>query len=153
MDSPVYDTVTRRLATIVTLTLLVPIVAGLLALRSLDQKASGELLGIAPFFVALFAGIFLMIYLSTHVWISIDPMRRTISRTYKLFGYPVYRQVYDLSQFDRVSLHRAFRGGYQATLVGKDREVTLSASARLGWVRRAAEQAGISSGLVMSDQL
>jgi ribosome modulation factor len=149
----VYDPVTRRLATIVTLTLLVPIVAGLLTLRSLDQKAAGEFLSIAPFFVALFAGVFLMIHLSTHVSISIDPMKRRISRIYKLFGYPVYRQAYDLSRFDRVSLHRAFRGGYQATLVGNDREVTLSASARLGWVRSAAEQAAIASGLKMSDQL
>ena len=124
-----------------------------MALRSVDQKASADLLIIAAFFVALFAGLFLMIHLATNVWIHIDPMQRRVFRIYKLFGSPLYRRVYDLSQFDRISLHRAFRGGYQATLVGREQEVALSVSGKLGWVRHAAEQVATSIGLKMSDQL
>jgi hypothetical protein len=103
--------------------------------------------------VASFVIFFLLIHLTTNVWVSIDPTQRKVFHIYKLFWYPVFRKTYDLSQFDRISLHRAFRGGYRATLVGREREVALSASWKLGWVRHAAEQTSTSIGLKMSDQL
>lgn len=125
----------------------------LLSLRPLVQKASDELLIVVAFLVVVFAGLFLLMHLTTNVWISIDPMQRKVFHIYKLFGYSVHRKIYDLSQFDRISLHRAFRGGYRATLVWREQEVVLSASWKLGWVRHAAEQIATSIGLTMSDQL
>jgi len=122
----------------------------------LVQKATGERLivaAVAIFLVVSSAGVFLLFNLTTNVWISIDPIQRKVFHIYKLFGCSVYRKAYDLSQFDRISLHRALRGGYRATLVGREKEVVLSASWKLGWVRHAAEQAATSIGLRMSDQL
>ena len=148
-----YDSVTRRLGAIVLLALFVPIGIGVMALQSFDRKASADLLIVVAFLAVVTAGCFLLVHLTTNVWIRIDPTRRKIFHVYKLFGYPVYQRVYDLSQFDRISLHRAFRGGYQATLVGREREVALSASWKLGWVRDAAERAAPSIGLQVSDQL
>ena len=157
MENPVYDGVTRRLGAIVLLVVFVPIIPVLSALRSLAQKPSDQILTVMVVVMVLLvmvsAGLLLLIHLTTNVWISIDPMRRTVVQTYKLFGYSVHRKTYDLSQFDRISLHRALRGGYRATLVGREKEVVLSASWKLGWVRHAAEQAATSIGLRMSDQL
>ncbi len=153
VENPVYDKVTRRLSAIVSVALFAPILIGLWTLRSVDQKVADELLIVAIFLVVVFASVFLLTHLTTNVWIRIDPMHGRVFHIYKLFGYPVYRKTYDLSRFDRVSLHRAFRGGYRATLVGREQEVVVSASWKLGWVRPAAEQAATSSGLKMSDQL
>ena len=153
MENPVYDKVTRRLSAIVSVALFAPILIGLWTLRSVDQKVADELLIVAIFLVVVFAGLFLVMHLTTNVWIRIDPMQRKVFHIYKLFGYPVYKKTYDLSQFDRVSLPRAFRGGYRATLVGREHEVVVSTSWKLGWVRPAAEQAATSIGLKLSDQL
>jgi hypothetical protein len=123
----------------------------------LNQNAPDKLSIVTAFvmvsLVVLSAGLLLLIHLTTNVWIRIDPTQRRVIQIYKLFGYQVYRRNYDLSQFDRISLHRAFRGGYRATLVGREQEVVLSASWKLGWVRHAAEQVATSTGLTMSDQL
>lgn len=153
VENPVYDKMTRRLSAIVSVALFAPILIGLWTLRSVDQKVADELLIVAIFLVVVFASLFLLMHLTTNVWIRIDPMQRKVFHIYKLFGYPVFRKTYDLSRFDRVSLHRAFRGGYRATLVGREQEVVVSASWKLGWVRPAAEQAATSTGLTMSDQL
>ena len=153
VENPVYDTMTRRLSAIVSVALFAPILIGLWTLRSVDQKVADELLIVAIVLVVVFASLFLFMHLTTNVWIRIDPMQRKVLHVYKLFGYPVYRKTYDLSRFDRVSLHRAFRGGYRATLVGREHEVVVSASWKLGWVRPAAEQAATLSGLKLSDQL
>ncbi len=141
------------MGTILSLVFFAPTIIALLALRSLAQKAHGDLLIVVVFLVVVFAGLFLLMHVTTNVWIRIDPMQRKVFHIYKLFGYPVYRKIYDLSQFDRISLHRAFRGGYRATLVGREQEVAVSASWKLGWVRQAAEQVATSVGLKMSDQL
>lgn len=153
VENPVYDKVTRRLSAIVSVALFAPVLIGIWTLRSVDQRVEDELLIVAIFLVVVFASLFLLMHLTTNVWIRIDPMQRKVFHIYKLFGYPVYRKAHDLSRFDRISLHRAFRGGYRATLVGREQEVVVSASWKLGWVRPAAEQAATSSGLKMSDQL
>ena len=40
-----------------------------------------------------------------------------------LFGLEVRQQRFNLSEFDRVSLSRGFRAGYQVSLVGADMEL------------------------------
>ena len=105
-------------------------------------------------FIAVFCvGLFLLVHLTTNVWISIDPTDKKISQRYKFFAWPIYQRTYDLSQFDRISLHRAFRGGYRATLIGREREVVVVTSWRLGVAREAAERAATFTGLRTSDQL
>ena len=127
-----------------------------MALRLLVQKAADERLIVATaaaFLLVSIASLFVLFRLDTNDWISIDPIQRKVFRIYKLFGCSVYRKVYDLSQFDRISLHRVPRGGYRATLVGREQEVVLSVSWKLDWVRHAAAQAASAIGLQMSDQL
>ncbi len=153
MEEPVYDGMARWLGGIVLVLLFIPAVAFLLWLRSINQRASGDLLPVIGFLALLNATLFLFLHLVTNVWIQIDLPGRKVSQVYKLFGWSVYRKTFDLSQFDHLSVHRVFRGGYCATLVGREREVPVAASWKLGTVRRAAERAAAFSGLTLSDQL
>ena len=90
--------------------------------------------------------------------LSQDPTFRAvgegkISRFNELFRFAVYKRAYDLLQFDRISLHRAYRGGYYASLVGREQEVIIARSASLGHLREAAEQAAALTSLKVNDQL
>ncbi len=153
LEEPVYDRTTRWVGGVVLLVFFVPIAAMLLWLRAMSQKHSSDLLMVVGFLALVNLGLFLVIHLSTNVWIKIDLADKTVSQLYKLFGWSVYRKIYDLSQFDHISLHRAFRGGYRATLVGREREVALAASWKLGGVRQAAERIATFSGLRLGEQL
>ena len=153
MEAPVYDGTARWLGSIVLLVLLVPIISMLLWLRTIDQRSSGELLFVLVPLVIVNAGLFLILQIATNVWIQIDTTARQASQLYMLFGWTVFRRVYDLSQFDHVSVHRIYRGGYRATLVGREREVVVAASWKLGSVRQAAERTAAVSGLRLADQL
>lgn len=153
MEEPVYDGMARWLGGILLVLLFIPVVTFLLWLRTIDQRISGDLLSVVAFLALLNAALFLFLHLVTNVWIQIDLPGGRVSQAYKLFGWPVYRKTFDLSQFDHLSVHRVFRGGYRATLVGREREVPLAASWKLGTVRRAAERAAAFSGLKLSDQL
>jgi hypothetical protein len=153
MEEPVYDGMTRWLGGIVLLTLFIPTLVLLLFLRSIDHKNSGDLLRVAGFLAVLYTGLFLILHLATNVWIRIEVPGKRVFQLYKLFGWAVYRKIFDLSQFDHISLHRFFRGGYRATLVGRDREVVVAASWKLGSARQAAERTAAFTGLRLSDQL
>lgn len=153
LEEPVYDGTTRWVGGIVLLVFFVPIIAFLLWLRTVDQKHSSDLLMVVGFLALVNLGVFLLVHLSTNVWVKIDLTDKTVSQLYKLFGWPVYRKTFNLSQFDHISLHRAFRGGYRATLVGREREVALAASWKLGGARGAAERTATFSGLRLGDQL
>jgi hypothetical protein len=86
------------------------------------------------------------------VWIGIDPTAKKAFRLYKLFGRSIYRKVYDISQFDRITIRR--RGiVYRATLVGLEREMVLAASRKFDLVRQKAERVAILSGIRVSEQL
>jgi len=153
LEVPVYDKTTRWLGSVVVLVLVVPIISVLLGLRAIDQRSSGELLIILVPVVIVNVGLFLLLQIATNVWIQIDMTTRRVSTLYKLFWWTVFRRVYDLSQFDHISLHRIYRGGYRAALVGREREVAVAASWRLGSVRQAAERAAAVTGLRLADQL
>lgn len=153
MEVPVYNKAIRWLMGAGMLVAFIPLIALLLRLRAVDPKVSGEFLIVIEFLAIFYTGLFLFVHVMTNVWIRIDRISRKVSQLYKLFGWSIYQRTYDLSQFDRISLHRAVRGGYRATLVGHDREVVVTASPQLGVVRRAAEQTANFSGLRLSDQL
>lgn len=153
MEEPVYDGVARWLGGILLLLLFIPVVTVLLWLRTIAPRVSGDLVTVVAFLALLNAALFLFLHLATNVWIKIDLPDRKVSQLYKLFGWALYRKTFGLSQFDHISVHRVFRGGYRATLVGREREVPVAASWKLGSVRRAAERAAAFSGLTLSDQL
>lgn len=152
METPVYGTAARWTAVLMVVWF-APIIALLLWLRSVDRRDSGEFLMISGILTLFFIGLFLLIHLTTNVWIRIDRPGGKVVQLYRLFKWPVYRRIYDLSAFDRISLHRAYRGGYRAALVGRDREVPVGASWKLGLVRQGAERVAAFTGLKMNDQL
>jgi hypothetical protein len=153
MEEPVNDVVSRWLTGILLLMLFIPVAIFLLWLRTIDHRSVGDLLTAVAFIALLNAGLFLFLHVVTNVWIQIDPPQRRVSQLYKFFGWTVYRKTFDLSQFDHISVHRVFRGGYRATLVGREREVPVAASWKLGTARRAAERAAAFTSLRLSDQL
>jgi hypothetical protein len=70
-----------------------------------------------------------------------------------LFGLEVRRPRFNLSDFDRVSLSRGFRAGYQVSLVGWDRELKLFLTANLGSACHRAEKVAAECAPTVSDQL
>ena len=61
-----------------------------------------------------------------------------VSRVYSLLGLNLRVQKFNLSDFERVSLYRAYRTGYQVSLVGRERELVAFLSANLGSARERA---------------
>ena len=153
MDAPVYDKVARWGTSAGALLFFVPLIALLIGLRAIDRKAAADLLVVLEVLSAVYTGLFLFLHVMTNVWIRIDTVTTKVFHVYKLFVWPIFQRMYDLSQFDRVSLHRSPRGGYRATLVGHEREVVVAASWNLARTRDAAERAASASRLRVSDQL
>jgi hypothetical protein len=118
-------------------------------LRSHDEELVAAL-GVA---LALTVLIALSMQVATNAWIRISIGDGKISRFNKLFGYTVFKKDYDLRQFDRISLHRGFRGGYYASLVGREQEVIIARSMSLGRLREVAEQAAAVASVKINDQL
>lgn len=153
MEAPVYDKVARWGTSAGALVFFVPLIAFLIGLRAIDRKAAADLLVILVVLSAVYTVLFLFLHVITNVWIRIDAVTTKVFQIYKLSVWPIYQRMYTLSQFDRVSLHRAPRGGYRATLVGRDREVVVAASWNLPRARDAAERASAVSRLRLNDQI
>ena len=156
MEIPVYDRLSRRLVLGIIPVLFLPIAIVFRTFwsnpafgGSIPHDISFLLISLTAFTAALS----LVLYLLTNARTNIDPDEGKVFRAYKLFGWTMYRRDLELSQFDRVSLHRGARGGYRAMLVGREKEVVLRLSADLGQTRKAAEDAASVSGLKLNDQL
>jgi hypothetical protein len=68
-------------------------------------------------------------------------LRRGLSaRLPILFGLEVRRQRFNLSEFDRVSLSRGFRAGYQVSLADREQELRVFPTANLGTACHRAEE-------------
>ena len=63
------------------------------------------------------------------------------------------RQCFNLSEFDRVSLNRGFRAGYQVSFVGRDQQLKVVLTANLGTACHRAEDVAPECGPTVSDQL
>lgn len=153
MEAPVYDRVARWGTSAGALVFFVPVIAFLIGLQATDRKAAADLLFVLVPLAFVYTGLFFFLHIMTNVWIRIDMVTGEVFQVYKLFVWPLYQRMYDLSQFDRVSLHRSFRGGYRATLVGRVREVVVAASWNLARARDAAERASAVSRLRVNDQI
>jgi hypothetical protein len=78
---------------------------------------------------------------------------RQVDRLDFLFGLEVRRQRFDLSEFDRVSLSRGFRAGYQVSLASRAQELKVFLTANLGTACHRAEEVAAECGPTVSDQL
>jgi hypothetical protein len=76
-----------------------------------------------------------------------------VCRVYSLLGLDLRVQKFNVSDFERVSLYRAYRGGYQVSLVGRERDLVAFLSANLGSARERANQLAAECGLKVTDQL
>jgi hypothetical protein len=99
--------------------------------------------------VALFA----VISIPTGVRIRIEAMTGEVARLYSVFGVAVRRDRFRLSDFDRVSLHRAFRAGYQISLLGPKQDLTVFSTPDLGAARDQAQKIAAECRLNLKDQL
>lgn len=148
-----YDKVTRWGTSAAALLFFVPVIAFLIGFRAIDRRATTDLLFVLVPLAFVYTGLFFFLHIMTNVWIRIDMATGKAFQVYKLFVWPLYQRMYDLLQFDRVSLHRAFRGGYRVTLVGREREVVVAASWNLTRAHDAAERASAVSRLRLNDQI
>ena len=97
--------------------------------------------------------LFAAISLVTGARIRIERATGEVLQSYALLGWEVRRQRFRLSDFDRVSLTRAFRGGYRVSLVGREQDLMIFVSSKLGPAREQAEKLAVESGLKVIDQL
>jgi ribosome modulation factor len=87
------------------------------------------------------------------VRIRIERGTGEVCRVYSLLGLDLRVRKFNLSDFERVSLYRAYRTGYQVSLVGRERELVAFLSANLGSARERANQFAAECGLKVTDQL
>ena len=94
-----------------------------------------------------------LIMVTLVVRIRIERGMGEVYRVYSLLGLDLRVQKFNVSDFERVSLYRAFRAGYQVSLVGRERELVAFVSANLGSARERANQLAAECGLKVTDQL
>ena len=101
-----------------------------------------------PIFVipaVLIVGL-MLIMVTLPVRIRIERGMGEVYRVYSLLGLDLRVQKFNVSDFERVSLYRAYRAGYQVSLVGRERELVAFLSANLGSARERANQLARSAG-------
>lgn len=157
LEMYVYDKLGRRIGLILTPLFFLPIIAvagGIYSTAPAGHRdIPAELVGMLVFLTAFSLIMGIMVNIAMSLRVRVDPGKGKVFRIYTLLGRVVRRTEFPLSQFDRISLHRAYRGGYLATLIGREREVIIGVSSNLGRVRKAAEEAAACCNLPLKDQL
>ena len=156
MEFRVYDGASRRVGPILIVGLAMGMLAAFSTLLLTAQGATRIRNGVV--LVLLFPGAIILalsavISLMMSVRIRIERMTGEVLRQYAVFGLDVSRQRFRLSDFDRVSLNRNFRAGYRVSLVGREEDLTIFFSAKLGTAREQADKVAAECGLKLSDQL
>lgn len=157
MEFSVYDGPSRRIGPAIMLAVGIGILAAfgtLLLLRphgTARIPAESYLVLIVP--VGMILALFLVISFTTSVRIRIERVTGEVLRHYALFGWEVWRQRFRLSDFDRVSLNRGFRAGYRVSLVGREEDLIVFFTAKLGTARTQADEVAAECGFNVSDQL
>jgi hypothetical protein len=95
----------------------------------------------------------LLLSVTMGVRIRIERPEGAVYRIHALLGYELRRKRFALADFQRVSLYRTGRGGYHASLIGRDEELICSFSASLKEVRETAERVAAECGLKVTDHL
>jgi hypothetical protein len=156
MEFRVYDGASKRVGPILSAGLAAGMLAAFSALLLTAQGAARMRNGV--FLVLLFpAAIILALSAALSVMMSvrirIERMTGEVLRRYAVFGLDVSRQRFRLSDFDRISLNRNLRAGYRVSLVGREEDLTIFFSAKLGTAREQADKVAAECGLKLSDQL
>jgi hypothetical protein len=71
--------------------------------------------------LTMILALFPLISITFSMRIRVERANGEIFRLFTLFGHEVWRQRFRLSNFDRVSLNRSFRGGYLFPYLGVNR--------------------------------
>ena len=150
LEFPVYSRLSRSYYSAAVM-LIPPLIIMLVSPRG--GRATDELWILLGIMIPAALILFLVLHLSMNVWVKFDSSSRKFTFTRRLVGLSVWRKDYDISQFDRISLHRGFRGGYCASLVGRDLVLTLSVSNKLEEVRKIADLAVAQTNLKLNDQI
>jgi hypothetical protein len=97
--------------------------------------------------------VFVIAQVTFNVRIRIERETGEVFRLYALFGREVRRQRFNLPDFDRVSLNRGFRSGYRVFMLGREQDLMICFTAKLGSARDRADQVAAECGLKVSDNL
>jgi hypothetical protein len=97
--------------------------------------------------------VLLLISIMTSVRIHVECGTGQVFRLFTLFGRQVWLERFNLSEFDRVSLSRAFRAGYRVSLLGRQQDLIVFFTNNLGNARDRAEAVAAECGLSVSDHL
>lgn len=150
MEFRVYDGASRRVGPILIVGLAMGMLAAFSTLFLTAQGATRIRNGL--FLVLLLPAAIILALSAVH---QLDDERadshrahdREVLRQYAVFGLDVSRQRFRLSDFDRVSLNRNFRAGYRVSLVGREEDLTIFFSAKLGTAREQADKVAAECGL------
>jgi hypothetical protein len=153
MEHYIYDRAARLASWLMLFPFLLPICVLTAVMKGSGGHIPDDL--IWAFGGILFVGIaaFLAVYVSSDGTVKIDVADRKVIHAWRLFGLTVRQTQADLSLFNSVSMHRLYRGGYRATLLGRDKEVTLCVTTDLARLRALAEEAAKLAGLKLADHL
>jgi hypothetical protein len=156
MEFAVHDVPNRRFGPLIGIALISGILAAFatfLLLPHGPDKVSNHsyLILILPFSMIL--AVLLLISIMTSVRIHVERATGQVFRLFTLFGRQVWRERFNLSEFDRVSLSRAFRAGYRVSLLGRQQDLIVFFTNNLGNARDKAEAVAAECGLSVSDHL
>jgi hypothetical protein len=152
MEFAAYDRSYRRLGTVLAVAILLGAFgAGLLLRGGAKMPTEFYFFQIIPVGIAF--GVFVVANITTNVRIRIERETGEVFRLYLLAGREVRRQRFNLPDFDRVSLNRGFRSGYQVFLLGREQDLMVCFTANLGIARDRADEVAAKCGLKVSDRL
>lgn len=153
MEHPVYDIWARRTGLLLGGVYLLPIAGLTIAVASKGHGIPDDLIYIDLILGAVGLALGCTMHACMSARVRIDMAERRVVHSFALFGITLRRIAADLGQFDHISLHRLYRGGYRASLIGREKEVTLAISTNLGRVRTEAQEAATLTGLRLADGL
>jgi hypothetical protein len=156
MEFRIYDNLNRKVVSLIAVALTAGVLAAFTTF-SLVPHPETRVPTQAYFILIVPAGMILAVFavmnLMTGATIRIERPMGEVFQLGFLFGLEVRRRRFNLSEFDRVSLSRGFRAGYQVSLVGRDQELKVFLTANLGTARHREEEVAAECGLTVSDQL
>jgi hypothetical protein len=156
MEFAVYDGPNRRAGTMVMIGLIFGLLGSLCVFLLIPHPgkpipAESYLPLMVP--VALIIAVFPLISVITGVQIRIERQTNEVLRLWSIFGYNVRTQSFRLADFERVSLSRAFRRGYQVALIGPQQDLTVFLTPNLAAARDHAQGVASACGLKIADHL
>jgi hypothetical protein len=156
MEVRIYDSLNTKVASLIMVALTAGVLAAFTMFLLLPHQATRiptvlYFILIVP--VGMILAAFAIMNLMSTATIRIERTSATVFQVDFLFGLEVRRQRFNLSEFDRVSLSRGCRAGYQVSLVGRDQDLKVFLTANLGTARDRAEEIAAECGLTVSDQL